>query len=405
MKYGNVMSIMSIILIAVSYYLFSNEFIRFSAAIKGRTTAFFARFIGFLIVYVWFIVAGFLELPLVVNWLIYMVILGLEVHFIFRFDFLVAYALSLSCVITGLAVNVCFRCFAAILMNVPLSMFDKNYSDLKVYPIFFGFLAMALLLYILRRIHFTGHLKVMLHYRKSLVFYTCTEAYIYLFLIILLLAYSQSGNTLGIKIWGIKSALFSIVVLMIAIIYSLRVASLQYYVDKQHEISEHLIEEKKDVNKLWQLAYTDMLTGCQNRHLLDKRLEEYAAYGTSITLAFIDVNGLKKVNDQYGHVEGDRYLADITRLLSEAIDGHNIDLFRYGGDEFVMMSNTVREEEITGLLARVNEQLALGQNVYMRSVSYGAVHGDCTDYPKLIAKADELMYKHKLEYYGSTVRA
>lgn len=402
MKYENFISIM---LIAVSYYLFSNEFIKFSAAIKGKKASFFARFIGFLLVYTWFIAASFLELPLVVNWLVFLVILGFEVHFIFYFDYLVAYALSLFCVITGLAVNVCFRCFAAILMNVPLSMLDGSYSYLKVYPIFFGFMAMALLLYVLRRIHFTEHLKKMLHYRKSLVFYTWTEAYIYLFLIILLLAYSQSGNTLGVKIWGIKSALFSIIVLMVAIIYSLRVASLQYYVDKQHEISAHLIEEKKDVNKLWRLAYTDMLTGCQNRHLLDKRLEEYAAYGVSITLAFIDVNGLKKVNDQYGHMEGDRYLVNITRMLSEAIDGLNIDLFRYGGDEFVMMSNTLNEEKITDLLAKVNEQLALEQSAYARSVSYGAVHGDCAEYAKLIEKADDMMYKHKLEYYAAMARS
>lgn len=402
MMYENFILIM---LIAVSYYLFSNEFFKFSAAIKRKKTSFFVRFIGFLLVYTWFIAAGFFELPLVVNWLVFLAILGLEVHFIFYFDYLVSYALSLFCVITGLAVNVCFRCFAAILMNVPLSMFDGSYSYLKVYPIFFGFIAMALLLYALRRIHFNGHLKKMLHYRKSLIFYTWTEAYIYLFLIILLLVYSQSGNTLGVKLWGIKSALFSIIVLMVAIIYSLRVASLQYYVDKQHEISAHLIEEKKDVNKLWRLAYTDMLTGCQNRHLLDKRLEEYAAYGASVTLAFIDVNGLKKVNDQYGHMEGDRYLIDITRMLSEAIDGLNIDLFRYGGDEFIMMSNTLCEEEITDLLAKVNEQLALGQSSYARSVSYGAVHGDCTEYSKLIEKADDRMYKYKLEYYAAMVRS
>lgn len=397
--------IIQIVLIAGSYYLFSNEFFRFSAEIKGREVPYGIRFACFVCIYAWFVIASILELPLVVNWLVFLFLLGLEVRMVFSFDSMVSCALSMFSAIMGLAANVFLRSLAAIILKVPLSHFDQTLSYFKPYPIFGGFMFMGLLLYIMRRSRFSEQLKTMLYYRKSLVFYTWTEVTIYLFLIIQLLAFSQTGNELGIKTWGIKSAVFSGVVLMIATVYSLRVASLHYYMQRQHEVRDQLIQEKEDVNKLWELAYTDMLTGCSNRQLLDKRLEEYAGYGSSITLAFIDVNGLKGINDQYGHLEGDAYLISMVRILKEKADGRNIDLFRYGGDEFVMMSNTLGTQELTSLLTEVNEDLKTEEISYPRSISYGVVHGDCTDYQKLIVAADDIMYRYKLKHYEDMARS
>lgn len=401
----NTKSFIHITLIAVSYYLFSNEFFQFSAEIKEEKVSLKSRFLSFLLIYAWFIAASFMELPLVANWFIFLIILCLEVRLVFSFDWLVSCALSMFCVIMSLAANVFFRSGISILLQIPLTVFDNSMSYLKIYPIFFGFIAMAILLFILRRFQFSSQLKRMLQYRQSLIFYTYTEVFIYFFLIVQLLAYSQSGNDTGIKTWGIKSSLFSIFVLIITIVYSLRVASLYYYMNKQHDIHNQLIQEKEDINKLWTLAYTDMLTGCSNRLLLDKRLEEYAGYGGSITLAFIDVNGLKTINDEYGHMEGDNYLIAVSRILSEVSAGFNIDLFRYGGDEFVMMSNTCTENTFTDLLIRANERLQNGPGQYSRSISYGVIRGNCADYSKLLSNADDKMYQHKLKHYEHMIRS
>ncbi|MDO4273270.1 MAG: GGDEF domain-containing protein [Eubacteriales bacterium] len=399
-------NLIRIILIAISYYLFSNEFFKFSAEIEDRKVTHTVRFLSFLLVYAWFMIASYLQLPLVVNWFVFLMLLGLEMHFAFSFDYLISYALSLFCIITGLAVNVFFRSFVSILLNEPLNSFDNNISTLKAYPIFIGFMVMALLFVILRRRKFSSDLKKMLRNRKSLVFYMWTEVFIYAFLLVQLLAFSQSENNMGIKTWGIKSSLFSVFVLVISIVYSLRVASLNYYMEKQHEMRNHLMKDKKDINKLWKLAFTDMLTGCSNRQLLDKRLEEYAGYGSYITLAFIDVNGLKYVNDQYGHMEGDKYLINVSRTLEKVMEGVNVDLFRYGGDEFVMISNTLCERDITELLEQVNQLLMDDKEVhYTGSVSYGVIRGDCSTYHKLIAEADDLMYKYKMKYYEAKVRS
>lgn len=401
-----IQSVIQIILIAISYHLFSNEFFKFSSQIKGVKTSYRVRFLSFFIIFIWFVIAGYFELPLVVNWLVFLMLLGVEVHAVFHYSFLAAYALSMFCVITGLAVNVLFRSLAAVIIGVPLNLFDNTRSSIKAIPIFLGFLVVALFLFILRRLKFTSKLEKMLQNRESLVFYTRTEVYIYLFLIIQLLVFSQSGSAIGIKVWGIKSSLFSALILIIAIIYSLRVVSLHYYTDKQHETQSNLIQEKKDINKLWKLAFTDMLTGLNNRQLLDRRLEEYAKYGGSITLAFIDINGLKTVNDRYGHVEGDNYLISVSRAIMTALEGLNIDLFRYGGDEFVIMSNSLTEKEIIELLCKTNELLKAEEQIrYERSISYGVVRGDAGDYRNLLIAADDSMYRFKEKYYEELLRS
>lgn len=397
-------ALIQIILIAVSYYLFSNEFFLFAAEIKKVKISLFARVLSFLMVFVWFITASLLELPLDINWLVFLIILGLEVYAIFKYDLLTSYALAMFCVITGLSVNVLFRSIASIIMNVPLIVFDKVRSPLKTIPILLGFLFMAVFFFCLWKFKFTLKVERMINNKESLSFYARTEVYIYVFLLIQLLVFTQYGSTMGIKIWGVKSAIFSAFILIIAIIYSLRVASLHYYMDRHHETREHLIQEKRDINKLWKLAYTDVITGCSNRQLLDKRLEEYAKYGGSITLAFIDINGLKNVNDKYGHVEGDNYLTTVSETLKKVTDGLGIDLFRYGGDEFVLMSNKSGEKEISQLLAKTNILLKEGKQQYTKSVSYGVVQGNATEYLTLLAIADDKMYHFKWKYYQEHVR-
>ena len=119
----------------------------------------------------------------------------------------------------------------------------------------------------------------------------------------------------------------------------------------------------------------------------------------------MDVNGLKATNDQFGHLEGDAYLIDVSRILSEISGRLNMDLFRYGGDEFVMMGNGVNGQELAAALEQANEQLKSGPARYPRSISYGVVRGDCTEYPSLIAEADHQMYRYKLKHYERTARS
>lgn len=115
MNYEN---LAAILLIAISYYLFSTQFFKFSAEIEGRTVAFSSRLAAFLIVYLWFVLASAMKIPLSINWLVFLCILVTEVYIILYSDWMVAAALSLFYVILSLGINMIFRSITAIILNV-----------------------------------------------------------------------------------------------------------------------------------------------------------------------------------------------------------------------------------------------------------------------------------------------
>lgn len=398
--------ILQVMFTALSYYFFNNEFFMFSAKIQDKKIAFPIRFFAFLLVYLWFVMAALWELPLVINWLVFLIILGLLVRVIFHFDILTSYTLSMFCTITGLAINILCRSFMALSMHLPLNVFDNTMTSIKQYPIILGFFFMGCFFWLLKKYQYADKLKLMLQNHNGLVFFSWVEGFVYIFLIVQLLAYSQTENNVGVKLWGIKAAGFSIIALIMANIYTLRVARLHLYMDKQHTLHKQLAQDKEDVNKLWELAYTDMLTNCNNRSLFDKRIKEYAGYGSFITLGFVDLNGLKIVNDQYGHLEGDVYLQTAAHILCANLQEHNCDVFRYGGDEFVVMSNSLQEMEMQNLLQQVNEKLLYEHRKnYTMSISYGIVYGNSSHYDELLKEADERMYRNKRKHYEHLARS
>jgi diguanylate cyclase (GGDEF)-like protein len=92
--------------------------------------------------------------------------------------------------------------------------------------------------------------------------------------------------------------------------------------------------------RLHRVAVTDLLTGAYNREFLAQRLpteiETANSHEYGLSLAMVDVDHFKLVNDQYGHDVGDEVLAEIARRLRGAIRGGDI-LVRYGGEEFLVV--------------------------------------------------------------------
>ena len=86
-----------------------------------------------------------------------------------------------------------------------------------------------------------------------------------------------------------------------------------------------------------------------------------------VTVAYIDVNGLKMVNDTLGHPEGDQYLKIIANSLNESLNKSDI-LARVGGDEFLIVSNSTEKDALESMLSKVNERLKdMGREGYRPS--------------------------------------
>ena len=100
--------------------------------------------------------------------------------------------------------------------------------------------------------------------------------------------------------------------------------------------------KNKITDKLFELAYTDSMTEVQNRNAYEeclKKLRKPNANISRITVIVIDINGLKEINDGFGHFCGDDAIKTVAKALRETI-GAKADIYRIGGDEFVCISES-----------------------------------------------------------------
>ncbi len=154
------------------------------------------------------------------------------------------------------------------------------------------------------------------------------------------------------------------------------------------------------------LARTDALTGLSNwRHFSELSTRELARakrYGTPVTLAYLDLDNFKRVNDSMGHEAGDALLRDIGDVLRRGLRVTDI-AARVGGDEFVIMFPDLDRDRAEHAVAKVNAGLqALCRRAPELGFSIGVVTATHPpqDVELLVRAADSLMYEVKAEGKG-----
>ena len=153
------------------------------------------------------------------------------------------------------------------------------------------------------------------------------------------------------------------------------------------------------------LALIDDLTGLNNRRGFLALAEHHAnlAYrtGKPFLVAFVDFDGLKRINDTFGHQEGNRALVDASIVLRDSFRQSDI-LARLGGDEFAILVADAAENDVEAVRHRIDRKLcsfnADPGRRYDLSFSMGFVPSDSgqrSDLEQLLAQADALMYQQK----------
>ncbi len=151
------------------------------------------------------------------------------------------------------------------------------------------------------------------------------------------------------------------------------------------------------------------MTGLYNRHHAEVTIACLMEQKKYFVLCFLDMDGLKLVNDQYGHDEGDRYILAVTEQIHSACRSNEDLLFRYGGDEFLIIFEGIavqtaeeRAQTINAKLCSLNEE---GAFPYPLSLSYGVVESTSySDWRELINFADQKMYAQKQKKAKGQVR-
>ena len=153
------------------------------------------------------------------------------------------------------------------------------------------------------------------------------------------------------------------------------------------------------------LAHQDPLTGIANARYLNDRLEQACArvdrHGGQLALLYLDFNGFKKINDDFGHLAGDLVLRHISHRLRQAIRREDI-VARIGGDEFAILVEFVgNTDEIAQLTERVHHLIAepidIDGQIHQITASVGRVlyPTEVAQRRQIIEHADRAMYRAK----------
>lgn len=172
-----------------------------------------------------------------------------------------------------------------------------------------------------------------------------------------------------------------------------------------------ITEEKRTAYNLTSKAYHDPGTGIKNRLFFEEYMEIVLREKQQVTLCYLDLDGLKYVNDKYGHLEGDTYIQNFVEIIRK--DFRSGDTFaRIGGDEFCLVLSGSMKELLDKKLEEILQEFQNSDfSEYQCSFSYGVVEiqgsNNTLTLDELLQKADELMYECKRrnkEKYPELVR-
>ena len=179
------------------------------------------------------------------------------------------------------------------------------------------------------------------------------------------------------------------------------ITSIRYRLIRENFKLQFEINSQK--NELEFYANNDILTGVYNRRggmtILGKMIKMSKRHDIPLTISFIDINGLKRVNDDYGHAVGDRLIRIVADLLKERIRVSDT-LFRVGGDEFIAAFPGCRTRESRDIMESVRSaaaELSAGDSCeFPVAFSFGIAEYDGSmSIDDLIKAADREMYLDK----------
>ena len=156
--------------------------------------------------------------------------------------------------------------------------------------------------------------------------------------------------------------------------------------------------------ELGNLALTDELTGLCNRRgfmaIAERQLKIGHRTGRGIVLFFMDIDGMKQINDSFGHGEGDRALKRMAKALKMTFRDSDV-IARLGGDEFAVLAIEASDNSETAIRARLAEDLksvSAGETRYTITLSLGAVRINICSSASIgewMVRADQAMYEQK----------
>lgn len=174
---------------------------------------------------------------------------------------------------------------------------------------------------------------------------------------------------------------------------------------QNREAYAHIIiditDHKKQAQKLSRKAYLDPSLGIYNRLFFKEYMTNILEEQSCVTLCYMDLDGLKYVNDHFGHLEGDAYLGRFVSAVQNRIRSGDI-LARIGGDEFCLVLPGCCIDDANGKMESIRDVfIRENSREYPASFSFGALEireNSNLTLKEIIEKADAVMYEYKRKH-------
>jgi len=174
------------------------------------------------------------------------------------------------------------------------------------------------------------------------------------------------------------------------------------------QIATDITQRKQAEERLEYLSNHDALTGLYNRLFFEAELERLQnSRQFPISIAMVDVDGMKKINDSYGHAAGDQLLCRAAAVLRSSFRNEDV-IARIGGDEFAILLTHTSEKDIQWIVQRISEVISgnnlesTPQNVSLSIGFATAQEGDCLS--DILIESDRRMYQQKSSKTGNGKR-
>ena len=160
------------------------------------------------------------------------------------------------------------------------------------------------------------------------------------------------------------------------------------------------MERRRLIQNLELFSYTDLLTGLQNRNSYIKMLDRLSHQTLrSLGVIYIDINGMKKINDSNGHKYGDRVIKKVADILKSRVENS---AYRVGGDEFTVICADIGKQDFQTLTEKLIRDFDRNKE-YDVSIGHTWKEGNVSADEEIL-KADDLMYAEKQRYYHAVLQ-
>jgi diguanylate cyclase (GGDEF)-like protein len=184
------------------------------------------------------------------------------------------------------------------------------------------------------------------------------------------------------------------------ILYFVDITEIKNNNQEQYNDSENITNNIININDKVRMYYKDKLTGLYNKNFFEEELSRLdTKRQLPLSLIMGDINGLKLINDAFGHSKGDEALRKVAEIMTDSFRDEDI-ISRVGGDEYVVLLPKTSEETAQGIIDRIKQKCENSPLDFIKiSISFGVATkvNESENIQKVLKKAEDRMYFKKLK--------